>query len=65
MTTSHPRTYTAYAFKKKDGDLEKVEKQWKEPEHGEIVVEVLACGVCGRCARFHSASNYHLPRALC
>ncbi|KAH8093848.1 GroES-like protein [Cristinia sonorae] len=47
MTVSHPTSYTAYAFTEKGGDLEKVTKQWKDPEQNQVVVKVLACGVCG------------------
>lgn len=43
-----PKTYTAYAFKEKGGKLEKVIVDWKEPGPGEVVVKVLACGVCAR-----------------
>jgi len=46
---SHPKSYTAYAFKKQNGPLEKVTVDWKDPQPGEIVVKVLACGVCARC----------------
>lgn len=44
----HPDSYTAYAFTKKGGKLEKLTLPWKDPQQGEIVVKVLACGVCGR-----------------
>ncbi|KAI0714335.1 GroES-like protein [Cerioporus squamosus] len=44
---SHPDTYTAYAFTKKGGKLNKVTVPWRDPQHGEIVVKVLACAVCG------------------
>ncbi|RDX57414.1 GroES-like protein [Lentinus brumalis] len=43
----HPDSYTAYAFTKKGGKLEKITVPWKDPQQGEIVVKVLACGVCG------------------
>ncbi|PIL25664.1 hypothetical protein GSI_11414 [Ganoderma sinense ZZ0214-1] len=43
----HPDTYTAYAFLEKGGDLQKVTIPWRDPSPGEIVVKVLACGVCG------------------
>lgn len=43
---SHPETYRAYAFLEKGGELKPIEVQWKDPEQGEIVVKVLACGVC-------------------
>lgn len=45
---SHPETYRAYAFLEKGGELKPIEVQWKDPEQGEIVVKVLACGVCAR-----------------
>lgn len=48
MTMAKPQSYTAYAFKEVGGHLVKVDKQWKEPEQQQIVVKVLACGVCGR-----------------
>ncbi|KAI0782627.1 GroES-like protein [Abortiporus biennis] len=44
---SHPSTYTAYAFKEVGGKLEKVDVAWKDPEHGQVIIKVLACGVCG------------------
>jgi D-arabinose 1-dehydrogenase-like Zn-dependent alcohol dehydrogenase len=48
QTFAPPKTYTAYAFTKKDGNLEKTTVDWKDPEPGQIVVKVLACGVCAR-----------------
>lgn len=48
MVESHLDSYTAYAFKEKGGSLEKVTKSWKDPGPHQIVVKVLACGVCGR-----------------
>jgi len=47
MTVSHPSSYTAYAFKEKGGKLVKVTKEWKDPEVNQVIVKVLACGVCG------------------
>lgn len=46
--TSHPDTYTAYTFQEAGGKLQKVTVAWKDPEPGQVVVKVLACGVCGR-----------------
>jgi len=45
--SAHPQTYKAYAFTEKEGKLEKIDVPWKDPEEGEIVAKVLACGVCG------------------
>ncbi|EJF63732.1 GroES-like protein [Dichomitus squalens] len=42
-----PATYTAYAFLVPGGKLQKITVPWKFPKAGEIVVKVLACGVCG------------------
>ena len=44
-----PESYTAYAFIKPGGKLERITVPWRFPEDGEIVVKVLACGVCGTC----------------
>ena len=49
--SNNPESYTAYAFTEKNGKLEKISVPWKDPEQGEIVVKVLACGVCGRFGR--------------
>ncbi|KAH9948638.1 GroES-like protein [Amylocystis lapponica] len=46
MTAQNPKTYTAYAFTRKDGPLERMTVAWKDPQPGEVVVKVLACGVC-------------------
>jgi D-arabinose 1-dehydrogenase-like Zn-dependent alcohol dehydrogenase len=41
-----PKTYTAYAFTKVGGDLEPITVQWKDPKQDEVVLKVIACGVC-------------------
>ncbi|KAH9930175.1 GroES-like protein [Amylocystis lapponica] len=46
MLPPNPTTYTAYAFTRKNGPLEKIIVDWKAPQRGEVVVKVLACGVC-------------------
>ena len=43
---SHPASYTAWSFTERDGPLKKVTVRWKDPAPGEIVIKVLACGVC-------------------
>ena len=52
----HPDSYTAWAFLERGGELEKITMPWKDPEENHIVVQVLACGVCGR-----RVSEFHLP----
>lgn len=42
----HPKIYSAYGFTKKGGPLEPITFDWKDPQPGEIVVKVFACGVC-------------------
>lgn len=46
--SDHPDSYIAYSFTEKNGKLQKINVPWKDPQEGEIVVKVLACGVCGR-----------------
>ena len=48
QSAPHPDSFTAWAFTKVGGQLEKVSLPWKDPQEGQIVVKVLACGVCGR-----------------
>jgi len=43
---SHPNSFTAYRFEELNGNLKKVTVPWKDPEQGQVVVKVLACGVC-------------------
>lgn len=46
----HPDSYTAYAFTEVgNGKLQKITVPWRDPTDNEVVVKVLACGVCGRC----------------
>ncbi|KAI0777725.1 GroES-like protein [Trametes elegans] len=45
--TQYPTAYTAYAFLEPGGKLQKVTVPWRFPQEGEVVVKVLACGVCG------------------
>ena len=46
QSAPHPDSFTAWAFTKVGGQLEKVSLPWKDPQEGQIVVKVLACGVC-------------------
>ena len=41
-----PQKYTVYRFEEKNGQLKKAEVAWKNPSDGQVVVKVLACGVC-------------------
>ncbi|KAK7689856.1 hypothetical protein QCA50_006495 [Cerrena zonata] len=43
---SLPESYKAYAFTDLHGDLKPVTIDWKDPAKNEVVVKVLACGVC-------------------
>ena len=46
-STEHPQQYVAYQWEKALTPLVKTEKTWHDPEEGEVVVKVLACGICG------------------
>ena len=43
---AHPATYIAYRIEELGGNLKKAEVAWSDPKDGQIVVKVLACGVC-------------------
>ncbi|KAI0800521.1 chaperonin 10-like protein [Fomes fomentarius] len=43
----HPTSYTAWSFNEHGGSLKKIHVQWKHPADGEVVLKVLACGICG------------------
>ncbi|OCH95672.1 GroES-like protein [Obba rivulosa] len=45
-SADHPETYKAFAFTEKGGQLQEMQVEWKDPKPGEIVVRILACGVC-------------------
>ena len=47
---SHPNSYAVYRFEEMNGELKRAIVPWKDPKYGEIVVKVLACGICGTCA---------------
>lgn len=58
---THPKTYKAIQVKKAGAPLEVSEVEWKDPQHGQVVVKVLACGVC------HSDGaviHQHMPTGL-
>ncbi|KAI0830828.1 GroES-like protein [Trametes gibbosa] len=42
----HPDSYTAFAYVEPHGELQQITVPWKDPQVGEVVVRVLACGVC-------------------
>ncbi|KAK7692069.1 hypothetical protein QCA50_005474 [Cerrena zonata] len=44
---THPESFKAFAFPERHGKLQKITLPWKDPKDGEVVVKVLACGVCG------------------
>jgi len=43
---SHPESFTAFSVQEKFGKLVKITVPWKDPQEGQVVVKVLACGVC-------------------
>jgi NADPH:quinone reductase-like Zn-dependent oxidoreductase len=45
---SLPSSYKAAAFQTMGGALVSVNIPWKDPQDGQLVVKVLACGVCHR-----------------
>jgi len=61
---AHPKTYKAYAFTEKGGKLQEVTREWKDPQPGEIVVKVLACGVCAsdEAVKYQALPTIELPR---
>ena len=46
LTMELPKTYNAYVFTETHGDLQHTTVNWEEPASNEVVVKVLACGVC-------------------
>ncbi|SCV73480.1 BQ2448_7406 [Microbotryum intermedium] len=59
--SDHPKTYRAAQISQKGGKFEIVNKDWKDPEPGHVVVKVEACGIC------HSDSiviNQAMPTGL-
>ncbi|KAH9854323.1 GroES-like protein [Lenzites betulinus] len=44
--SAHPDSYTAFAYQEVGGDLQQITVPWRDPQAGEIVLRVLACGVC-------------------
>lgn len=48
LPMAHPKTYKAFAFIEKGGALKPITFDWHNPGPGEVVVKVLACGVCAR-----------------
>lgn len=46
MTSSLPQTYKAAVFKKANDKLTIEDVQLKQPEEGQILIKVLANGVC-------------------
>ncbi|KIP01864.1 hypothetical protein PHLGIDRAFT_131056 [Phlebiopsis gigantea 11061_1 CR5-6] len=46
VVMENPQTYVAYRFEKSGAPLARVELPWADPQEGEVVVKVLASGVC-------------------
>jgi D-arabinose 1-dehydrogenase-like Zn-dependent alcohol dehydrogenase len=46
MSFTPPEKYIAYGFTEKGGNLQRLEIPWKDPAAGEVVLKVIACGVC-------------------
>ncbi|PCH35417.1 GroES-like protein [Wolfiporia cocos MD-104 SS10] len=64
MSFAPPKTYKAYAFKERGGKLEEIELEWQDPKAGEVVVKVLACGVCASdtCVQTQAFPSVVYPR---
>lgn len=59
-TAQFPKTYTAFQFEEVKGPLVKVEKPWKDPQANQVIIKVLASGVCGRYVNFMLVTNPYL-----
>ena len=46
MAAQIPKSYKAAMFKEKGGPLVVEEVETRLPEQGEVLIKVLACGVC-------------------
>lgn len=46
MALSIPKTHKAAMFKEKGGPIVIEEIETRDPQEGEVLVKVLACGVC-------------------
>lgn len=44
---ANPTSYSVYRFEEVNGDLKRFETPWQNPKDGDVVVKVLACGICG------------------
>ncbi|KAM0751832.1 GroES-like protein [Meredithblackwellia eburnea MCA 4105] len=60
---SHPSTYRVAQIQEHGGPFKVVDVDWKEPSDGQVVVKILACGVCHSDAIVvHQAWPTGLPR---
>ena len=55
---SFPETYKGFAFTEKHGTLQPITLPWKNPQEDEVVIKILACGVCGRFVVF---THFNFP----
>ena len=46
-SSEHPSSFTAWAFTERSETLTRLTVPWKDPAEGQLVIKVLACGVCG------------------
>ena len=46
-SADHPDSFTAWGFTERSEVLTKITLPWKDPAEGQLVIKVLACGVCG------------------
>ncbi|KAI0355019.1 GroES-like protein [Trametes cingulata] len=44
--TTLPMSYAAFAFTERGGALQGIRVAWKDPGEGQVVLKVLACGIC-------------------
>lgn len=58
---ANPESYIAYRFEEKNGNLKRTVVPWHDPKQGEVIVKVLACGVCGTYVH-HAAYCYSWRR---
>lgn len=62
MSPSLPKTYKAASFEKKDDQLTLKDVELKQPERGQVLVKVLAVGVCHSDAMVQAGAMNSFPR---